>query len=158
MISSNKMYLRVIDSHRRHIYSVFGQSRAAAQKMIIIFEQVERSFFLYYLDSKEITEFQPLRDDIVLQQFLISLPSSFKSFIDARTPSSLSSASEITDLCFEITQSGNNSKFGTGRNNKIYTAKANANSDAVVAEVHNGANAKGEQVGVKEVCFFCAMG
>ena len=100
--------------------------------------------FSYYLDSKEITEFQPLRDDIVLQQFLISLPPSVKSFVDARTPSSLSSTSELADLCFEITQSGNNSKFGAGRNNQNYTAKTNINSDAVAAEAHKGANAKGE--------------
>ena len=34
--------------------------------------------------------------------------------------------------------------------------KTNTNSDAVAAEVHNGVNAKGEQVGVKKVrCFLC---
>ena len=85
-----------------------------------------------------------MRDDIVLQQLLILLPPSVKSFVDARTPSSLSSASELVDLSFESTQSGNNSKFCAGRNNKNYTAKANANSDAVAAEVHKGANAKEE--------------
>ena len=84
------------------------------------------------------------------------LPPSVKSFVDARTPSSLSSASELADLCFEITQSGNNSKFGASRNNLNYTAKSDVNSEAAAAEVHKGANAKGEQVGVKKVrCFLC---
>ena len=73
--------------------------------------------FSYYLNSKEISDFDGLREDMILQQFLLSLPPAVKSFVEARAPTNLASATSLADLCFEISarDTGSNHKFGVNR-------------------------------------------
>ena len=58
----------------------------------------------YYLDAKQVNDFEALREDIVLQQFLTSLPTVVRAFVEARVPESPSKAAELADLHFQIAQ------------------------------------------------------
>jgi hypothetical protein len=60
----------------------------------------------YYIESKQIDEFDSLKQDLVFQQFIESLNRVpfVKNFVLERNPSDLEAACAMADLCFEVTK------------------------------------------------------
>ena len=87
---------------------------------------------------------------MILQQFLLSLSPAIKSFVEARAPTNLASATSLADLCFEISarDTGSNHKFGVNRSAN-YQNKANATADTVMVNASKG----GEKNWKKELMF-----
>jgi hypothetical protein len=55
----------------------------------------------YYLDSKEISSFESLKSDMLLEQFISTLPPDVKSFVLARRAMTIVEASDFADLAFQ---------------------------------------------------------
>ena len=94
-----------------------------------------------------------VHDRMILQHFLLSLPSAVKSFVEARAPTNLASATSLADFCFEISarDMGSNHKFGVNRRAN-YQNKANATADTVMIDA-----SKGDEKNWKKelICFLC---
>ena len=61
----------------------------------------------YHLESKQITEFQSLCDDILLEQFRSVLPGEVGVFVDQRNVSSATEMAKLADLFYESNRDGN---------------------------------------------------
>ena len=61
----------------------------------------------YYVESKQITEFQSLCDDMLLEQFRNVLPSEVGFFSDQRNVSSATEMTKLADLFYESNKDGN---------------------------------------------------
>ena len=61
----------------------------------------------YYLESKQITEFQSLCDDMLLEQFKSELPGEVGVFVDQRNVSSATELAKLADLFYESNRDGN---------------------------------------------------
>ena len=61
----------------------------------------------YYLESKQITEFQSLCDDILFERFRSVLPSVVSVFVDQRNVSSATEIAKLADLFYESNRDGN---------------------------------------------------
>ena len=59
------------------------------------------------MESKQITEFQSLCDDMFLAQFRSVLPSEVRVFVDQRNVSSLTEMAKLADLFDESNRDGN---------------------------------------------------
>ena len=61
----------------------------------------------YYLESKQITEFQSLCDDMLLEQFISVLPGEVGVFVDQRNVSSTTEMAQLADLFYESNKDEN---------------------------------------------------
>lgn len=57
--------------------------------------------FAYYLQAKGITTFQHLMDDMVLEQYLLTLSDAEKCFVECRKPDTAEKAAEMAQLHYE---------------------------------------------------------
>ena len=93
-------------------------TRSGADSYRLFANKLE-DLYSHYLNAKEISDFDSLKGDIVLQQFLTSLPPTVKSFVEARTPQNVAEACSLADLCFEISaKDSGNYKFTKIRQEK----------------------------------------
>ena len=58
----------------------------------------------YYFEAKQITDFETLRDDMLLERFKDSLPVETRFFVDSRRPLSPQEAAEYADLHFDCSR------------------------------------------------------
>ena len=64
----------------------------------------------YYLESKQITEFQPFCDDMLLEQLRSVLPGEVGVFVDQRNVSMVTEMTKLADLFYESNRDGNKKK------------------------------------------------
>ena len=69
----------------------------------------------YYLESKKNTEYQPLCDDMLLEQFRRVLSSEVGVLVNQRDVSSATEMAMLADLFYESNRDGN-AKFDARRN------------------------------------------
>jgi hypothetical protein len=101
---------------------------------------------VYYLQSKQICDFESLFRDQVLVYFLDSLPPLVKQFVLARQPASPEEAAKLADLCFTVNQNATGS--ARGQTNRIALKQpfrpkqpdqtATKNQDLTAQSVENG--------------------
>ncbi len=60
-----------------------------------------RDMLNYYLEAKHIDDFEKLKDDILIQKFMDSLPSETRYFVESRKPVDATAAGELADLHYE---------------------------------------------------------
>ena len=61
----------------------------------------------YYLERKQITEFQLVCGDMLLEQFRSVLPSEVRVFVDQRNLSSATEMAKLADLFYQLNRDGN---------------------------------------------------
>ena len=91
--SESEQKLRTIKRFGEDSYSLFLHKLKDVQK--------------YYLESKQITEFQSLCDDMLLEQFRSVLPSEVGVFVDQRDVSSATEMAKLADLFYESNRDEN---------------------------------------------------
>ena len=69
-----------------------------------------REYHQFYLEVKEITDFEKLREDILLNVFIRSLPPNVAEFVRERQPKNATEASEKADLWFSVKCQNNDTK------------------------------------------------
>ena len=186
---ANKIYSRLdidtcrsYDSVKTEILEGFRLSpRAYLQKFRTMKRYGEDSYsqFLhklkdvhnYYLESKQITEFQSLRDDMLLEQFRSEFPGEVGVFVDQRNVSSATEMAKLADLFYESNRD-ENTNFDARRNfysrgNQPFKPKNFQTPNVNSEPSKNGVNAvsgdrKPEWVAQKPValqirCFHCKM-
>jgi len=60
-------------------------------------------YLSYYLDARQITSFDALRDDVLLQQFVCTLSPEVQNFVMTRQPKTAEEASQFADLQAQMT-------------------------------------------------------
>lgn len=112
----------------------------------------------YYLDSKQISTFDQLKNDMLLEAFMSSLPSSVRSFVETYGPTSAADAAKYADLCYEVNRTQNQGNRDVDR--KPYAGKNEAgifkgvSKDSPVEAAEND-DALGRKVGHKISCYIC---
>jgi hypothetical protein len=134
-----------------------------------------REYQSHYFHCKEIDSFDKLKEDMLLNMFLDSLPSHVCEFVKAKTPKSVNDAAVAADLCFSIKGSNmpnkkpDNKKPGGlayRQTNPIETSKQDSCSDYTVSGDSRQVNAQainskasasqsGSQVKPQTACWNC---
>jgi hypothetical protein len=63
----------------------------------------------YYFESKDISSFETLKADMLLEQFISTLPPDVKAFVLARRATNIDEASDFADLAFQVSVERNSS-------------------------------------------------
>ena len=82
--------------------------RSGKQTYAQLLDQMQDTFD-YYLECKNVHDFESLKDDLVLERLRESLPPATRYFVEARKPKSASEVAEYADLHFECTLEGKRS-------------------------------------------------
>lgn len=82
----------------------FRTARRTGSESYKLFGNRLQELQTYYLDSKDIDSFDGLKCDMLLEQFISTLPAMIKSFVLARRPSNVGEASDFADLAFQVSQ------------------------------------------------------
>ena len=123
----------------------------------------------FYFQCKEIDTFEKLKEDMILNLFMASLPPSVNDFVKARTPKTANDAACAADLCFAIKGSASSRNkaddkpFNVSRGLKQSGYdREQANGNNAVADVQLGSRDHAslrtsvkEPVLSKPVCFLC---
>ena len=86
----------------KHYLSVFNAMHRSGKENYNSFLNRLRDVQRFYLDSKEIRDFEGLCEDILLERFKDSLEEKCRVFVESRTPRTPQAAAEFADLYFEI--------------------------------------------------------
>jgi hypothetical protein len=125
-----------------------------------------REYQSHYLQCRNIDSFDKLKEDMLLNLFLASLPSNVNEFVKARTPKSLTDAAESADLWISIKGSNVHVKMPDGKKdnpsanrhrNLAEIGKNDASNDVVVTDFRKTSTSKqlGHQPKVKGACWTC---
>ena len=86
----------------KHYLSLFNSMHRSGKENYNSFLNRLRDVQRFYLDSKEIRDFEGLCEDILLERFKDSLEEKCRVFVESRTPRTPQAAAEFADLYFEI--------------------------------------------------------
>ena len=125
----------------------------------------------YYLESKQITEFQSLCDDMLLEQFRSVWASEVGVFVDQRNVSSATKVAKLADLFYESNRDGNAKidaiKNFNSRGNQPFNLKNFSMPNVNSEPSKNGVNAvighkkpylvAQEPMAPQIRCFYCKM-
>ena len=100
-IFKNKL-LKSSRLNAKHYLSVFNSMHRSGKENYNSFLNRLRDVQRFYLDSKEIRDFEGLCEDILLERFKDSLEEKCRVFVESRTPRTPQAAAKFADLYFEI--------------------------------------------------------
>jgi len=90
----------------------FMSMRRTGQESYSIFLRRLTEMQTYFFESKEITTFEQLAAEEVLEQFLTSLSPQVREFVESRQPTTPERAAELADLHFETQGQGQRREYG----------------------------------------------
>jgi len=90
----------------------FMSMRRTGQESYSIFLRRLTEMQTYFFESKEITTFEQLAAEEVLEQFLASLSPQVREFVESRQPTTPERAAELADLHFETQGQGQRREYG----------------------------------------------
>ena len=87
-------------NYRTYLAKFKSLKRTGSQKYLTFLNRLEERY-KFYLESRKIDSFYALFDEIVKLQFLESLDSGVRSFVEARTPATAKIIAEAANIAYE---------------------------------------------------------
>jgi hypothetical protein len=152
----------VIDAFKTSAESYFNRMQSASRtgsESYKLFLSRLREYQSFYFQCKQIDSFEKLKEDMILNLFMASLPQNVNEFVKGRTPTTANDAASAADLCFAIKSSG--AARNKADNRSCRESKLSANDHEQASDKRTGSD---NSAGIRDnaskkpsipLCFLC---